>query len=172
MSNYKIINADAERVAKAIYDNVGETMPSILSLVGWTERNFGIKIKVEFLETFGLGHSGYVYPDPESGVYRIGINVKEADCRQRFTQCHELAHIVRDVGLKYGFSCGEIYTAKGLERFCDRFAAAFLMPEDIFIKKWKTLSDDIWKKARIAIFFKVSGEAVRHRLRDLGLEEK
>lgn len=170
MSSYKIINADAERVAKAIYDNVGDTMPSILSLVKWIEKNFSIKIKIEFLETLGVGYSGFVYPDPKSGVYQVGINGKEADCRQRFTQCHELAHIVRNVGLKYGFSSGEIYTSKGLERFCDRFAAAFLMPEDVFIKKWESLrDDDIWKKARIATFFKVSGEAVRHRLRDLGL---
>lgn len=167
--NYNLINADAENVAKAIFDSIGEPTPSILSLVRWIEENFGIKIKIEFPENFSIGYSGYVYPDPTSGVFRVGINAKDADCRQRFTECHELAHIVRNFGLKYGFSTGEIYTATGLERFCDRFAAAFLMPESLFIEKWESFNDDIWKKARMANYFKVSGEAVRYRLKDLGI---
>jgi Zn-dependent peptidase ImmA (M78 family) len=170
MKEYEIINANAERVATAIYDGIGDTMPSILSLVRWTEENFGIKIEIRFWDTLRDGHSGFVYPDPKSGIYKIGINSKEIDYRQRFTQCHELAHIIRNVGLKYGLSCGETFSAKGTERFCERFAAAFLMPAEIFIHEWKTIREpELFKKVRLASFFKVSGEAVRYRAKELGL---
>ncbi len=58
----------------------------------------------------------------------------------------------------------------GEERFCDRFAAAFLMPKELFVEKWKSFSNkDILKKARVARFFKVSGQAVYYRAKELKL---
>ncbi|OGI16353.1 MAG: hypothetical protein A2Z52_01770 [Candidatus Moranbacteria bacterium RBG_19FT_COMBO_42_6] len=170
MNEYEIINANAERVAKAIHSAIGEERPSVLSLTEWIEKNFGIEIKIKLLKSLSSRYSGLVYPDSKPGVYRVGINANDAVCRQQFTKCHELAHIVRNFGLKYGFSCGEIYTTEGLERFCDQFAASFLMPEEIFIREWKKISDkDLWKRARISRVFNVSGQAVYHRAKELKL---
>lgn len=172
MSAYENINWNAERIAAVVYKSINEKMPSALSLIKWVEGNFDTKIKVSYSEKIltEISSSGLEYYDAEDETYKVWINGNDIDGRQLFTLCHEIAHIIRNSGLAYGFSCGDIFSAKGEERFCDRFAAAFLMPKDLFIEKWKNISDkDILKRARIARFFKVSGQAVYYRAKELKL---
>lgn len=170
MRKYVNILKNAERIAARIRKDANDSMPSIFSLIKWLEEKFCLKIKISYTDSDEFNRSGIVYFDQEMKSYKIWINLKEPECRQRFTLCHEIAHIIRNMSLVYGFSTGDIYSKWGLERFCDRFAAAFLMPADLFIDKWNTLSDkDILKKARIATFFKVSGDAVYYRAKELKL---
>ena len=169
MHEFKKINIGAEEFAEKVFKSINEESPSIYSLIKWVEEQFNIKISI-FHREMAIGHSGLVYPDASTGKYVIWINSKESELRQNFTLCHEIAHIIRSAGLSFGFSSGDIYTKNGQERFCNRFAAAFLMPSDLFIEKWKSSGEKIlFKKVRMTQIFKVSGEAVHYRAVELGL---
>lgn len=167
---YENINMNAENVAYEIYKSIGEKMPSQYSLLKWIEENFDLKIEKIIYKKMRFGFSGMVHNGKVAGSYWITINSNDFDGRQRFTFCHEIAHIIRNRALSYGFSVGEMTSSKGLERFCDHFAAAYLMPKDLFIEKWKNMGEEVlFKKTRMAQFFKVSGNAVHFRAVELGL---
>lgn len=172
MKPYENINMNAENIASTIYNNIGEEMPSLFSLLKWIEENLGIKIEIFYSEnSLAKMHcSGLVHSEPTISGYRIWMNSKDFKFRQNFTECHEIGHIIRNMSLKYKFSTGEIYSKWGEERFCDRFAAAFLMPAKLFIYKWNAIKEPIYlKKARLANTFKVSGQAVYYRAKELKL---
>lgn len=168
MKNYEIINVSAERIAARIFKKTGDDFPSTLSLIKYVEDIYELKVDIDHKDLTKYGVLGLVY-FPQKTLAQIIINNRDLDCRQLFTLCHEIAHIIKDSELRYGFSDGNIYTKWGLEKFCNRFAAAYLMPEKLFIEKWNNSHDDLWKKPRIAQFFKVSGEAVYYRALELGL---
>lgn len=172
--NYSEININAESVAGAIYQAIGSEGPLISELIQWVEENFGINIKVQPGSSEGFhkisGLAGLEYFDPVLNAYRIWY--RETDCayRKRFTIVHEIAHIIRNSPRVYGFSDGNMCSQDGEERFCNRFAAAFLMPKALFIKRWNALDDDIvFKKVRMTGMFKVSGDAVFYRAKELKL---
>lgn len=162
------INSNAEEIAHRIFKLTRKEFPSITALIKWFEENFNFKISV--VVTTLQSCSGMVLFDPETRGCKIRINKTEPVARQRFTLCHEVAHIIRNWNLIYGFSTHDVYTAKGEERFCERFAAAFLMPAELFVCEWNSLSnDDLLKKARVAKFFGVSVDAVNYRAKELRL---
>ena len=164
---FKKINQNAENTAAVIYKSIGSKMPTEHDLIKWAEKIFNFQITLRYTK---LPCSGLVLYNPLTKGYQIRINRSEPICRRRFTICHEVAHIVVKKSLAYGFSTGDIFTKGGLERFCDRFAASFLMPSDLFILKWKSISDaDLLKKARVANFFNVSVDAARYRAEELNL---
>lgn len=170
MKKYHNINTKAEHIAKDAYKNIGDSYPKIISLIKWTEENFGIKMEIRYSNKFNLGHAGLVYRDPIDNKYKIWLNSEEPERRQRFTLCHEIGHIIKNSDLKYGLSDGDIYSAWGEERFCNRFAAAFLMPAEFFISKWNGIREPLYlKKIKLVGLFNVSGEAVYYRAKELGL---
>ena len=68
-----------------------------------------------------------------NGKYYISVNAKDSDERQRFTVCHELAHII--LGLPSDHQAGPSwsYARKSKnEIFCDVFASELLLPSDLF----------------------------------------
>jgi Zn-dependent peptidase ImmA (M78 family) len=164
-----LVNKKAEEVAEEIYIEADNSIPSsILMLLKWIEGKINMKIKISYVNM--IGKAGIVYPDPRKNAFLIWINARDPEFRQRFTICHEFVHIIKNFNLKYNFSSNSIFSGKAEERFCDRFAAAFLMPRKIFTEKWITnREDEIYKKLRLAHFFKVSGEAVYYRAKELGL---
>lgn len=172
---YSEINMNAEADASAIYKAIGSRSPSILELIRWMEDNFGIKIRVSSGRSEGFHHvsglSGLEYFDPSIGAYRVWYRDSDCSERQNFTIVHEIGHIFFNSPRQlFGYSDGNIYDKDEQERFCNRFSAAFLMPKELFIEKWNELNDDItFKKLRMVSFFKVSGEAVYFRAKELGL---
>jgi len=167
--DYKIINNDAEKTAEAIIHAIGKPRASLLDLANWIEENYGRGIQVIPLDLSNKVCSGLVCPS--KNYYKIWVDKNESSERQNFTLCHELGHIVEDFNLSYGFSQEDVHTAKGTERFCNRFAAAFLMPAKEFIRKWNNLSlPFLLKKYSVAKHFKVSKEAVYYRAKELGLK--
>lgn len=169
---YSDVNIDAEKTANAIFCSIGSPMPSIVELIRWTEENFGIRIKIGYSEAESfMKVSGLTYYDPSSREYQIWIKASDYTLRQNFTLCHEIGHIIRNSGIVFGFFDGDMYTEDKEERFCNRFAAAFLMPKDIFTQNWKSLTniDVTLKKARMTAIFKVSGEALFYRLKELNI---
>ncbi len=170
MNKIKIVNKKAEKVATEIYKEINSLMPSIVELIGWVEEKIKSKINISYIDLDGFKTSGAVYFEPKMNCFQIWINSKDFELRQRFTICHEIGHIIKNFNLKYDFSSNVEFSGNGEERFCDRFAAAFLMPAELFIYKWNSIKDPIYlKKVRLTNVFKVSGEAVYYRAKELGL---
>lgn len=168
--NYPEVNLNAEKTADAIIRNIGSLKPSIPDLKWWTEKNFGIPIKI--LPSFGehfAKYSGLTYFDPGAKQHVIYFKAADYYLRQNFTICHELGHIILNSGVAYGLSDGELYAEDEEERYCDRFAAAFLMPKDIFRQKWEAFRSYsiIQRKVLMTRTFGASGEAVLYRLKEL-----
>ncbi len=67
-----------------------------------------------------------------SGKRYICVNGNDREERQRFTICHEIAHIV--LGLPSEHKAQPWWSAKRplAERLCDIFAAELLLPEELF----------------------------------------
>ena len=170
MTKYEQINFHAEHIAAEIHKGLFNR-PLCRYLKNWVESNFDCRIKIVFQDLSKLTCSGFIHFDPSTKGCRITINSKDTLQRQRFTFCHEIGHLIRNLGLEYGLSTGDIYSTWGVERFCNRFAAAFLMPKEIFIRKWNSiLENDVLKKARIAKYFGVSVDAVYFRSKELKLD--
>lgn len=101
------------------------------------------------------------------GVWMIALNAGEPETRQRFSLAHEFKHVL-DAPFKaflyptqLGFTGEERY-----EAVADTFAANLLMPKTWIKKAWYDGVQDVRQLARM---FDVSAEAMRIRLRTLGL---
>lgn len=100
----------------------------------------------------------------------IFLERKDHDNRQRFSCAHELGHYV----LRAGGDAYEWVDLRGKaasagtdaeEVFANKFGAALLMPRSDVKKKWRG-SMPLW---HLAALFGVSPEAMRWRLKNLGL---
>jgi len=79
-------------------------------------------------EELGLGESGYTITKP-NGKHVITVNSLEPDERQRFTICHEVAHIVLNLPSSHNEVPSWFYAKRHPnEVVCDTFAAELLMP--------------------------------------------
>lgn len=81
--------------------------------------------------------------------------------RQRFTIAHELGHLLLDI----------VNPAINIEKACDKFAGAFLMPERVL---WETLGKvrkniSIGELLVLKRFLGVSIQALTYRAKDLGI---
>mgnify|MGYP005848330447 CR=1 FL=1 len=83
-------------------------------------------------EELGEGESGYTITRP-NGKHIITVNSLETEERQRFTICHEIAHIVLDLESSHEEVPSWSYAKRHQNEIaCDTFAAELLMP----YKQW------------------------------------
>ena len=142
MWEFKKINTNAENFAQSVIHAISKPEPNVVDLIKWFRESFDLGLEVVFKDLSKTNFSGFVSPSIDGyPSYRISVDKTDAECKQLFTICHEIGHVFRDLGLSYGCSDGE-FSDKGEERFCDRFAAAFLMPKEIFLNFWSTIDDD------------------------------
>jgi Zn-dependent peptidase ImmA (M78 family) len=90
--------------------------------------------------------------------------------RRRWTLAHEIAHHILSLGITRPSDGFALCDSRSDDRTCDRFAAQLLMPEAIVRRKVEEIGprpDD--KSALLAGIFGVSRQAMRIRLRELGL---
>jgi Zn-dependent peptidase ImmA (M78 family)/transcriptional regulator with XRE-family HTH domain len=130
-----------------------------------------LKIPVFFVE-MPKGVSGVAAQIP--GADSILIHRRESLGRQTFDIAHELFHVLtwdamppERVDRKNPSST----KAKKVEQLADNFAAALLMPSDLFCQKWDKLPDEVCvasKVVSLAEHFCVSPPAVVWRLVALG----
>jgi Zn-dependent peptidase ImmA (M78 family) len=93
------------------------------------------------------------------------INNADGKSAQLFTIVHELAHIW--IGHSAGFDFRQLLPANDpIELLCDKVAAEFLVPADIFSKIWKN------NIAEAAKYFKVSEIVIARRALDLNYISK
>lgn len=86
-------------------------------------------------EELGEGESGYTVTTPK-GKHVMTVNSLESEERQRFTVCHEIAHVI----LKLPSSHREVpswsYAKRDMnEVWCDMFASELLMPYQLWLRK-------------------------------------
>lgn len=94
----------------------------------------------------------------------IFINSKDSKQAQLFTLAHEFAHIL--LGYSAGVGSDDDMTLNVKEDFCDRLAAVFLAPKDLFVKMWKKECGNIDSLVKR---FKISRWVVARRAKELGL---
>ena len=122
--------------------------------------------------------SGLIYRDKDRVV--IGVNSTHAPTRQRFTIAHELGHLVMHKGqpvfvdrlvrmnLRDGSSSDEEVDANA-------FAASLLMPRNLILQAINRIFEQTPRIGpgdladELAGVFRVSPEAMRYRLENLGI---
>src|SRR5258706_6839797 len=91
------------------------------------------KARIRF-EALDGGESGYSLQTPTG--FAITANSNESQERQRFTICHEIAHIVLELPSKHEELPSWSYAKRDLnEVWCDIFASELLMPHEYFLKR-------------------------------------
>lgn len=166
--------ADAERSAMKfdvdrIYPDENQSRSMFLTL-----RDL-IEFQGVFTYVRNLGSTtncrGFSIFDEAGTLPAVVVNGSEDKYGPRnFTLLHEYAHILlREAGIS-----DERRTNKH-ERFCNQFAAYFLMPREPFVAQAKRIrTDKKWTDlniGRLANLFRVSKSAVAVHLEDLGLAE-
>ncbi len=98
----------------------------------------------------------------------VFVNAADFKTAQMFTLAHEVAHLL--VG-EEGLSLFDrlLPVDHGTERFCNRVAAEFLVPQEELQDYWPTVQDSTNPYRRVARKFKVSDIVAARRLLDLNL---
>ena len=92
-------------------------------------REVGAVIRLQ--NDLGPDEAGYCFQN--NGKHFICTNANDKPERQRFTVCHEIAHIVLGLPSQHGASPWWSYEKRPLaEVLCDIFAAELLLPYDLF----------------------------------------
>ncbi len=86
------------------------------------------------LEELGEDEAGYTMTTPKGPV--ISLNSHDRAARRRFTQCHEIAHVVLQLPSQHGYGPEWSYAKRPIEEICcDAFAAEILLPFKLFLAK-------------------------------------
>lgn len=93
----------------------------------------------------------------------IFINSKDAKVAQMFTLFHELAHVL--IGYSAGVGEVNLEQLSDLERFCDKVAANFLVPELLLEEAWANVGENYEVLSKR---FKVSRFVIARRAMELG----
>ena len=120
----------------------------------------GIKVlKLDFPRAVD-GLTCFVHRTDDTSVPVVVFSSGKSIERQRFTLAHELGHMVMDI-------------PEGAleERICDRFASAFLVPEQELVREvgLRRLDFSFVELVEIKKIFGVSAVALVVRMRDLGI---
>jgi Zn-dependent peptidase ImmA (M78 family)/DNA-binding XRE family transcriptional regulator len=155
-----ILAALETRRKLSISDN--EPIFDIISLL----ESAGIKIylyKSPLKKSFGMSINS------NDGAYVVAVNVKpEINTeKQIFTAAHELGHLILHSA---SFNSEEVEENEVEEREADIFASHFLMPNELFIKKFDETEGKYWvdRVLHTKMFFKVSYLTVLKRLIENG----
>ena len=151
---------EAERAATAMRQDWGlgtSPIPNMAELL--EERG----VKIFFQKDLGLdGVTAHVGIDGMSDAYVIVVNDSEITWgeRQRFTIAHEIGHMVLDVS-----------PGINTEKAADRFAGAFLLPEEVlWAKLGKRRSSIRWDElVDLKMVYGASFQAITYRCKDLGI---
>lgn len=122
--------ADIQQKARAFVAGVDTS--NIQSELSVYVQKANAKLKTEEMEE---GESGYTVPKG-NGQYIITVNSRETEERQRFTVCHEIAHIILGLPSQHDELPSWSYSKRDInEVMCDTFAAELLMPYKMFKDK-------------------------------------
>lgn len=146
--NWAFSERDSASAANRIAQQM-EAIGVITSFNGVVGNNTHRKLSVEECRGFALVSKRAPF---------IFINNDDAKSAQLFTLIHEFTHLL--LGISAGFGGIEDIDDDISERFCDQVAAAFLVPQMLFVTQWKMNSGSIEKCAKK---FKVSQLVIARR---------
>ena len=178
---------DVEIVSRRARDLLGPSTDIQIGLNAKERNNFptllrdqfsqhGILVlyRSELMETKTRGVCLYESPLP------VMIYTKEAPSAQAFTIAHELGHVIlkqRGISGSFALSQPETWEYRELEQWCDRFAAAFLIPEESLAaikekpaRPQESIDDALLDS--LAKKFAVSTHAMMIRLVELGYVDR
>ena len=176
------VASNPERLAEQVRENAHFTIRQQFALKGNSKALLPSRIRSAF-ERLGV----LVLRRTDLGNYGVrGISLaefplptivfgNEAPAGQSFTLAHEFGHVLlKQSAISGPPSARETDTkAKAVERWCDRFAAAFLIPASAIAERWAKpnepmprIGDD--SLASLANAFRVSRHAMLIRLVDMG----
>lgn len=140
----------------------------------------------EYIEKIGIYIFQFNMPFEEARAFSltddfpiIVLNTEDAKNGRIFSLFHEVCHILFNVGGVFKDSEGKNikgeYTA--IEDFCNRFAASFLVPEELFKKdiEFEKQNSHEWSEKdleRLSKLYSVSKEVILRKLVDLKLASK
>ena len=153
--------ADGEEAAKALRLAWNVGVDPIPSLAEFLEEK-AIKIVSTPLPERVSGVKANVRQKDGALVQAIVLNGEHPGERQRFTLSHELGHLVLDLGSG---------PEKIAETICNRFAGAFLVPEQALRAELgnSRTSISIAELFSLKKLFGVSAQAIAYRANDLGI---
>lgn len=137
-----------------------------------------VKVFVEELWPYDSGYLEYAPTCGSASNFRIVVNSKQSPERQRFTVAHELAHyLLHKDDPEFVFRTETSHRSDDpfeylesedvrMEREANAFAAALLMPPNLFVPACQQLNGD---SKTIAKLFFVSEQAVKIRIMALNL---
>lgn len=113
---------------------------------------------------FDLGPDEPGWSFENKGKYYICVNGNDSNARQRFTICHELAHIVLGIPSDHKSSPWWSYAGKSQnEIFCDVFASELLLPHKLFKPLIDEMNISLVKVDELAARFEASTMATGSR---------
>lgn len=118
-------------------------------------------------DELGEGESGYTITKP-NGKHIITVNSLETEERQRFTICHEIAHIVLGLESSHEEVPSWSYAKRHPNEIaCDAFAAELLMPYKQWLSKVPSEEPSLELILEMAQFFGTSFPAAASRFASL-----
>ncbi len=118
-------------------------------------------------DELGEGESGYTITKP-NGKHIITVNSLETDERQRFTICHEIAHIVLGLESSHEEVPSWSYAKRHPNEIaCDIFAAELLMPYQLWLSAVPKEEPSLELIQRMADLFSTSFPAAASRFASL-----
>jgi Zn-dependent peptidase ImmA (M78 family) len=119
-----------------------------------------IKVEVLVLPVDVSGLHAQVENGRRQSIRTIVVNARHSGERQRFTLAHELGHLLLTVP-----------DGRLGEKFCQRFASAFLMPAQLAFQEVgrRRRAFPVRELFRLKALFGVSAQAVAYRCRDLDI---
>lgn len=168
---------NAVKIAKKIIASLGIKSFPIPIVKILREIGFDVRVADIFEENIsGFILIGQVVQDISGKDKAIGVSKYDSVERQRFTLAHEFAHYLFDFNENEDVEFFSTYDIEKAdtddEKIPSRFAAEFLMPEEMFIKRYKELEDltRYEKINQLSQDFKSSQKSVIIRFEELGLE--
>ncbi len=99
----------------------------------------------------------------------VFINAQDSTAARIFTLLHELAHIWTGTsGISNPDFISDGTETQRAEKFCNQVAAEFLVPSEMFIKRWNTHQDALDNAQQLASHFRVSSQVILRRAFDAG----
>jgi len=99
----------------------------------------------------------------------VFINAQDSTAARIFTLFHELAHIWTGTS---GISNPDFKSTRTetqqAEIFCNQVAAEFLVPNEMFAKRWNIHQDTLDNAQQLAAYFRVSSQVILRRAFDAG----
>lgn len=168
--SYSRINNNAEKIAASIVHAIGCGEPTQKQIFDWFATNFDYRFEVSAIDLTNQKASGMIHGNGPKGSFKILVEKSESAERHKFSIYHELGHLLQGKEIMYGMFDGDVDNKREEERFCNRFAAALLMPERSFKSRWKSGSPNILIRTYIlAEHYGVSTSAVTNRAKDFDL---